>query len=178
MPTDPLDPILGSAGVTRSRLQRAELEAVCHGVSTVPPEEFIEAVTRAPGLSWDDGQSRPAGYFEIHDRHWWLDVIDPGNRRYLLTVVTAAVLVDALHLTPSIGWVTRVLPTAIVVRSASRDDMGLHLDLLRRAATGPLPPHLADTVNPDDYAEFTSVVAGAAPVLAIPAGGTVSFTGP
>jgi hypothetical protein len=176
MPTDPLDPILEKADVTSSRIQRAELEAISRCVGTVPAEEFIEAATLAPGLAWDDGQTRPAGYLEIHNRHWWIDVTDAGNRRYLLTAITAAVLVDALCLKFSTSWVTRVLPAVLVVRSASRDNTGLHLDLVRRAAVPPLPPHLADTVNPDDYAEFAAAVEDAAAVLPIRVGGTVRFT--
>jgi hypothetical protein len=176
MPADPLDPILDKADVTSSRIERPELEAISRSVSTRHPAEFFEAVTLAPGLSWNDGQSRPEGYLEIHNRHWWIDVTDAGNRSYLLTAVTAAVLADVLKLHVSTLWVTRVLPELVLVRSVHRDDAGLHLDLVRLAARPRLPPHLADIVNPDDFAEFAAAVEGAAPVLPLPAGGTVTFT--
>jgi hypothetical protein len=176
VPADPLEPILETADVTSPRIARAELEAIARSVGTRHPAEFFEAVTLAPGLSWNDGHSRPDGYLEIHNRHWWIDVTAAENRRYLLTVIAAAVLVDVLKLHFSTLWVTRVLPAVLVLRSVRRDDTGLHLELARQAATPPLPPHLADIVHPDDYAEFIAAVDGAEAVLAIPVGGTVTFT--
>lgn len=175
MPADQLEPILEKADVTSSRIERPELEAISRCVSTGDPAEFLEAVTVAPGLSWNDGQDRPPGYLEIHDRHWWIDVTDAGNRRYLLTVITATVLADVLKLDVSIVWITRVLPELLVLRSVRRDDAGLHLHLERLATKPQLPPHLADIVNPRDFAEFAAAVAGAATILPVPAGGTVTI---
>jgi hypothetical protein len=176
MPTDPLDPILEHAQVEGPRVERAQLESVSKAVSAVPAEEFIEAVTYAPGLSWD-GHSRPAGYFEIHNRTWWIDISDPGNRRHLLAVVVAAVVIDVLQLDLSTGWVARAWPGVLAVQSVSREGTGLHIQLGRRPPA-PLPRHLKDIVNPDDYAEFEAAVQNAATVLPIRGGGTVTFTGP
>jgi hypothetical protein len=175
MTTDELDAILANASVTDSQLQRADLEAICRSVSALPAAEFIEAVTQAPGLSWDDGRTRPAGYFEIHSRHWWIDVSDAGNRQHLLAVTIAAVLVDVLHLDFSIGWVTRIRPTVLVIQSVGRRHDRLQLALGRRGVV-PLPPDLTASVNPSDYADFTKAVAGAPAVLPMQGGGTVTFT--
>lgn len=177
MPTDPLDPILEQAGVKESCLQQAELTAISRNVSMVSAEEFIEACTYAPGLSWDDGQIRPAGRFEIHNRSWWIDVTDAGNRRYLLVIITAAMLVDALRLDLSTRWVAQIWPSVLGLRSVTRDEAGLHLDLARRATT-PLPPQFADDVHPADYAEFAAAIEGAAAVVLTQTGSRVTFTGP
>jgi hypothetical protein len=176
VPTDPLEPILEMAGITSPRIEFPELEAISRGVGTRDPAEFFEAVTLAPGLSWNDGHCRPEGYLEIHNRHWWIDVTAAENRRYLLTVIAAAVIVDVLKLHFSTLWVARVLPEVLVLRSVRHDGTGLHLDLARQAATAQLPPHLADLVHPDDYAEFIAAVEAAAAILTIPVGGTVTFT--
>ncbi|HEY1917844.1 MAG TPA: hypothetical protein VGH27_19915 [Streptosporangiaceae bacterium] len=174
MTTDELDAILASANIKGSQIQRTELEAICRSVCAVPAAEFIDAVTQAPGLSWDDGQTRPAGYFEIHSRYWSIDVSDAGNRQHLLAVTTAAALVGALHLNFSISWVTRVWPAALAIQSISWRDDGLHLGLVRQGVT-PIPLNLAASVNPSDYADFTKAVDGAPAVLPLEGGGTITF---
>jgi hypothetical protein len=173
MPTDPLDPVLAEAAVETHLLHRAELEAVGRAVSGVDPDEFIAAVVFAPGLSWS-GQDRPHDYFEIHSRHWSIDVSDAGNRRLLVTAAAAAALVDALRLPLSTTWVTRVLPAVLTVRSVRRDDGGVHFRLRRHP--GPLPPHLSDTINGEDYAGFVSTVETAGPTLTVAGRGTIEFT--
>ncbi|HZN76100.1 MAG TPA: hypothetical protein VFC00_31095 [Micromonosporaceae bacterium] len=158
MSTDPLEPILEEAAVDTHLLHRPELEAIGRAVNEIDPDEFIAAVVFAPGLSWSEDQHRPRDYFEIHGRHWWLDASNPDNRVRLVNAITAVALVHALGLNLSTTWVTDVLPTVVTVRSVHRDDTGLHFELRRRHPAAPLPPHLADTVNPDDYAEFVYAI--------------------
>src|SRR6266511_3750050 len=50
---------------------------------------------------------------------------------------------------------------------ASHADTGLHFELRRHPAPQ-LPPHHADTVNPDDYAEFVRAIERAEPSVPIP----------
>jgi hypothetical protein len=175
MPSDEPDLVLEHAGVRTTLLRGAELSAISHSFSKVPPEEFIEAVTLAPALSWDGGQGRRPGTFEIHGRDWWLDVSDPGNREYLLVVIAAAVLADALQpsLQASVGWVAQVLPSVLTVRSVHRDGAGPHLDLVRRADPQ-IPADLVDCVNRQDFADFVAAVDAAPAVLPLPAGGVVT----
>lgn len=176
MTADFLSPVLALSRVAGPHIRQAEVTAISQVVSTVPAAEFIEAATLVPGLSWDDGPARPAEYYEMHSGRWWIDTGDAGNRRHLLMVITAAVLIDALSLDYSTPWVTRVAPAVLAVRSVLRDGTCLRLDLLRSPAA-PLPMYLAGSVNRDDYAEFAAAVGDAAPVLASPAGHTITFTG-
>jgi hypothetical protein len=175
MPTDPLDPILEAAAVDTHLLYRPQLEAIGRTVSSIPAEEFIAAVVFAPGLSWNDDQPRPLDYFEIHSRQWRIDASHADNRQHLVISTAAAALVDALHLHLSTTWVIPILPTVLTVGSVRHDETGLHFELQRYPAP-PLPPHLADNVNPDDYAEFAREIKRAAPSLHIPVGGTIEFT--
>ncbi|SRR6266511_2915636 len=176
MPTDPLDPILKEAAIDTHLLHRPQLEAIGSTVSRIDPDEFIAAVVFAPGLTWNDNQHRPHDYFEIHSRHWWIDASNADNRLQLVTAIAAAALVNALPLHLSTTWVTQILPTVLTVRSVHRDDTGLHFELRRHPAPQ-LPPHLADTVNPDDYAEFVRAIERAEPSVPIPGDkGTIEFT--
>lgn len=171
---DPLEPVLDQAGARGPRLERAQAEAILKAVSTSPPDEFIEAFTYAPGMSWADGQGQPDDYLQIHNRSWSIDISEPGSREHLLAVVVAVVIADVLRLDLSVRWVARVWPGVLTVLSARRDDGGLHFRLARQPAAL-LPPHLADIVNPDDFAEFAVAVRSAAGVLPISGGGTVTF---
>jgi hypothetical protein len=173
--SDPLDPILATAATAAGQLRRPQVEAIGRAVSSLPPEEFIEAAVLAPGLSWDDGQPRPPDYFEIHSRRWWIDLSHSDTRQHLAIAVTAAALVDALHLHLSTTWVTKVLPSVVAIRCITRDGDGLLFELRRRPAP-PLPRHLADTVHPGDYAEFVQAIEEAAASLRLPVGGTIKFT--
>lgn len=177
MPSDNLDQILLQAGIDATCLERPELDAISRTVSASSPAEYIDAATLADGLGWDNGQARPSGSYEIHNRHWWIDISDAGNRAHLVTVTVAAALVDVIEprLNFSVGWVTVVLPTVLAVRSVRRDEAGLHLDLVRLAAPQ-LPPALADTVNLDDYADFVATVGAVPPVQPLRVGGTIMVT--
>jgi hypothetical protein len=177
MPTDPLDPILDGAAVEGTRLHYDELAAMSRLASGHPLDEFIEAAVLAPGLEWDDGRTGPVEFFELHGRHWWIDVADARNRTHLITTVVAAALVDALGMDFSTAWVTRVLPSALTVRAASRDVAGLHLRLRRRRVSS-LPSHLLDVVNPDDYTEFLASIGDSVGIIRLPAGGTIEITDP
>jgi hypothetical protein len=157
MPADPLDPILTHAGVDTPLAHYAEIEAIAQAVSPLDPDGFMDASTRVCGLSWDTDQPRPPDYYEIHRRHWWIDLTHSANRRQLLNVVAAAALVDALDLTHSITWVAKVTPTAFTIESASFTDRRLQLHLNRRPAPA-LPPELQNTLNPADYADFLHTV--------------------
>jgi hypothetical protein len=177
MPTDDLDQILLQAGIEATRLERQELGAISRTVSLGSPAEYIDAATLADGLGWENGQARPTGTYEIHNRHWWIDISDLGNREHLVTVTVAAALLDVIEprLNFSVGWVTVVLPTVLALRSVRRDDAGLRLHLVRLAAPQ-LPAALADTVNLDDYADFVAAVAAVPPVQPLRVGGTITVT--
>jgi hypothetical protein len=177
MPTDPLDPILKSAGTDAPLLHRAELQVIGRTVTSLPSDEFIMAATQVCGLSWDDGEPRPPGYFEIHDRRWRIDISGTVNRRRLVTATAAAALVDALRLDRSISWVAQALSAVVTVESVSLDATGLRFRLQRQPAPM-VPPHLTDTHNPDDYAEFVRAIRDAAKSLPIPVGGAIEFTDP
>jgi hypothetical protein len=174
MPTDPLEPLLEGDDIDPSRIGRAELAAIHGRVSTTPADEFLWASARAPGLSWD-GPDRPEGFFEIHNRRWWINATLPHNRQYLLTLVAAAAIIDALRLDLGIGWVAQVLPTVLSVESIRIDESGLHLTVRRDAAPA-LPDDLAEDINPQDFADFVGAVGTTAPAVPLPAGGTVTFT--
>lgn len=175
MPTkDPLDPILAETGTTSTPLGRSDVERLARRLGTASPDEFIDAVVHADGLGWDDGRPRPKGSFEVHNRNWWIDVTDSGNRAHLLAVIVAAALADALRLEPGVLWIARAVPGVVSVAAAGYDSSGLRL-LLRRHPAPALPPHLARTVHPGDFAEFVKAVAAAPDAVPLPAGGTVTF---
>jgi len=170
---DPLDFLLDHAG---AELRREDAEKVARRISRAHPDEFFDALVRAEGIRWGDGQ-RPEGSFEIHDQDWWIDTADPGSHAHLLDVVVAAALADALRLELSTTWVARVLPAAVAVEAITHDPAGVHLRLRRKPVPG-LPPHLANLVNAEDFREFTAAVLAAHETMPLPAGGTVTFTGP
>jgi hypothetical protein len=175
MTTDSVDPLLALPGIDPAHLGREALSALGGRVSTAQPDEFILAVARAPGLSWSDGRDRPVTFLEIHDRRdWWLDLDRSGNREYLLSVLVAAALVDALKLEFTLDWTAGVLRAVIDVESATTDEAGVHL-VLRRISGAALPDDLADEIHPLDFADFVTAVATAAPTIALPRGGSISF---
>ena len=171
---DELDPILRTARVESSTLRRSDLESLAGSVTRVPPDEFISAVVQVPGLGWDDGRTRPAGYLEIHSGDWFLDVADVNNRRYLVDVMVAAVLVDALGLRERTLWVTRVLPAVVEVISVDGVAGDLAISVRRRPEPR-LGEQLARIVHPLDFQEFVDAVAAAGEEVAVPAGGTLTF---
>lgn len=171
---DQLDPILRNAGVEAGALRRPELESLAAGVTRIPPDEFISAVVMAPGLGWDDGRTRPAGYLEIHNGGWFLDVADMRNRQHLVDATIAAVLIDALGLPEGTLWVTRVLPAVVEVVSVDQGPRGLVITLCRRPEPR-LGEQLSSTVHPLDFQEFVDAVAAAGAEVPVPTGGTITF---
>ncbi|MFI6467826.1 hypothetical protein [Streptomyces sp. NPDC050538] len=176
--SDPLDAVLKGADVDAPLLRHADLEAVGRTVSGLDPDEFIDATTQVCARSWDDGRTRPPGFFEIHGQNWWIDVSGTENRRALLHAVTAAALVDAMGLPRSTAWVARVLVGVLTVRSIGGSASTGFCFLLERHDASPLPDHLAHDVHPGDYAEFATAVAAAAEVLSLSVGGSIRFTDP
>ena len=176
--SDPLDEVLKGADVDARLLRHADLEAVGRTVSGLDPDEFIDATTQVCARSWDDGRTRPPGYFEIHGQNWWIDTSGTENRRGLLHAVTAAALVDAMRLPRSTAWVARVLAGVLTVRSIGGSASTGLCFVLERHDASPLPDHLAHDVHPGDYAEFATAVATAAEVLSLPVGGAIRFTDP
>jgi hypothetical protein len=172
MPADPLESILAQAGLDTEKLHRDGLEILGRTITRQEPDEFIDAITRTNALAWDNGEWRPAEYFEIHSRSWWLDLSNHESRQHLLTTILAAVLLDALNLTGSIAWVAQVVPDTIGIDAVNMSDERLHLALSCYADFG-LPPHLRDIVNPIDHAEFVETVSNATGIEHNFAGGTI-----
>jgi hypothetical protein len=173
---DDLDAILARAGLDGTELRREQAGALARAVSQKPEEEFITTVVAAPGTGWDDGQQRPRDYLEVHTGRWHIDLRDPANRRHLVLVTVAAVLVDALNLTERTSWVSAVLPAVADVGAVRAVPGGLHVELVR--LTDPqVPTELAALVNVLDFTDFVAAVHRAGPVVAIPAGGTITFSG-
>lgn len=175
MPDDPLEQILAHTDSDADRLHRAELTAIGRAVTGHDPDEFISAAARVCALSWEDGQPRPPGYYEIHSQHWWIDVSDPANRQHLVTAAVAAALVDALDMTLSAEWVARVLTTAVNVDAITTTERGL-LIRLRRVAEPRLSPELERDINRDDYADFLDTITAATELDFT--SGTIRFIGP
>jgi hypothetical protein len=173
---DDLDAILANAGLDGTELRREEAGALARGAAGIPEEEFITTVVLAPGTGWDDGQQRPRDYLEVHTGRWRIDLRDPANRRHLVLVTVAAVLVDALNLSERTGWVVRVLPAVLDVLAVRAVPGGLHVELARRPDPQ-VPAELATVVNVLDFADFVAAVHRAGPAVAIPAGGTITFAG-
>lgn len=175
MPDDPLEPFLTDAGIDPGHVGPDEFGALSKRVTRNSPEEFILHPTRMPGFM--DDQERPPDYFEIHDREWWIDARRPAAREYLLTLVAAAAVADALGLDHTLWWITKVVPATLTVRDAIVDETGMHLTISRRPAPD-LPADLADDINPEDFVDFVATLSGATNVMPLPAGGTLTFTDP
>lgn len=173
MPADPLDPFLEAAGIEPEHVGPAELSTLSARLTTGWREEFILHPTRMPGLM--DDQERPPDYFEIHDREWWIDARRPAARDYLITLIAAAAVGDALGLGYTLWWITKVFPATVTVEGAAVDEKEVRLTLRRRRAPE-LPADLAEDVNSQDFADFVATLAGAAHVVPLPAGGKVIFT--
>ncbi len=173
MPDDPLDPFLEAVGIEPDHVGPDDLGVLGAQVTTGSHEEFILHPTRMSGLIND--QERPPDYFEIHDREWWIDARQPAARYYLISLIAAAAVGDALGLDHTLSWIFRVLPVTLTVEDATIDENGVRLTVRRRPAPE-LPPELADDVNPQDFADFTAALTGAAMVVPLSAGGTVTFT--
>jgi hypothetical protein len=173
MPDDPLAPFLKDVGIAPDHVGPDELRALSLRVTMNSPEEMILIPPRMPGF-WSD-EERPPGYFEIHDREWWIDARQPPARDYLLTLIAAAAVGDALGLQHTLWWITKVLPATMTVQAATVDETGIHLTVGRHAAPR-LPARLADDINPQDFDDFIAALGGAATVMPLSAGGTVTFT--
>ena len=172
MPADPLESILAHVGVDTEKLHRDGLEILGRTITRHEPDEFIDAITRTNALAWDNGEWRPAEYFEIHSRSWWLDLSNHESRQHLLTAILAAALIDALNLTGSIAWVAQIVPDTISINAIDMTDECLHLILI--CHTNPqLSPHLQEVVNPADHAEFVEAIVNATGVEHNFAGGTI-----
>lgn len=175
MPDDPLEPFLADASIDPRHVGPDELGALSKRVTRNSPEEFILHPTRMPGFI--DDQERPPDYFEIHDREWWIDARRPAARDYLLSLIAAAAVADALGLDHTLWWMARVLPVTLTVQHATVDETGVHLTVGRRTAPG-LPADLSDDINLEDFADFAAALSGAANVVPLPVGGTITFTVP
>ena len=173
MPDDPLEPFLADEGIDPAHVGPDALAALGKRVTRSSPEEFILHPTRVPGFM--DDQERPPDYFEIHDREWWIDARQPAARDYLLNLIAAAAVADALGLDHTLWWIARVLPATLTVREAGLNEDGVRLTVGRRPAPG-LPADLADDINPRDFADFVAALNAAANVMPLPAGGTITFT--
>jgi hypothetical protein len=173
---DDLDAILARAGLDGAALRREQAAALARVASRKPVEEFITTVVAAPGTGWDDGQQRPRDYLEVHTGRWHIDLQDPANRRHLVLATVAAVLVDALGLTERTGWIVPVLPAVVDVVAVRAAPGALHIELAR-FADPQVPKELATVVNALDFEDFVVAVRRARPVVVIPAGGTVTFSG-
>jgi hypothetical protein len=173
MPDDPLNPFLEAAGIEPGHVGPNELAALGTRVTTGSLEEFILHPARMSGLI--DDQERPPDYFEIHDREWWIDARRPAARAYLITLIAAAAVGDALALGYTLWWIIKVLPATVTVERAVVDENAVRLTLCRRRAPE-LPADLAEDINPQDFAEFVDALTGAAQVVPLPVGGTMTFT--
>jgi hypothetical protein len=173
MPNDVLTQLLAVGGADLAHLGPEELADVARRLTLAPPDEFVLAAARAPGLDWQGAQG-PADYFQIHDRDWWIDASHQGNRDRLGLLVVAAALVDALRLPSTLEWTAALLPALVSVESATADAAGVHLTLRRRPGAV-LPAELADEVHPQDFADLAKAVAEAGSTMALPAGGTLTF---
>jgi hypothetical protein len=163
---DDLDAILAHAGLDGTELRREQTGALARAVSRKPEEEFITPVVAAPGTGWDDGQQRPRDYLEVHTGRWHIDLRDPANRRHLVLVTVAAVLVDALNLTERTGWVVPVLPAVVDVLAVRVVPGGLHVELAL-LADPQVPADLATVVNALDFADLVAAVHRAGPTVAL-----------
>jgi hypothetical protein len=172
MPDDPLEPFLKDADINPEQVGPDALRALSTRVTTNPPEEMILIPPRMPGF-WSD-EERPPDYFEIHDRDWRIDARQPAARDYLITLIAAAAVGDALRLGYTLWWLTKVLPVTMTVQGASVDEEGVHLTIGRQRAPH-LPERLSDDINQQDFADFAAALREAATVVPLPAGGTLTF---
>jgi hypothetical protein len=172
MPADPLEPFLKDAGVHADHVGPDGLGALGKRV-TDDPEAFILHFTRAASATSD--RELPPGYFEIHDREWWVDARGSDARGHLLTLIAAAAVGEALGLDYSLSWISTVLPATLTVLGTAVDETGVRLALGRRP-TPQIPAELADDINPQDFADFVAALREAAEVVPLPAGGTLTFT--
>ena len=172
MSDDLLGPILRATGIENDRVGPEELGRLGAKITTGSLEEFILHPTRVPGLIND--QERPPDYFEIHDREWWIDARQPAARGYLLTLVAAAAVGEALGLDHTLWWITKVLPATLTIDDAGIDGTGVRL-VVRRRKVPELPAELADDVHPQDFADFVAALSRAATVVSLPDGGAVTF---
>lgn len=173
MPDDPLEPFLADASIDPGHVGPDELGLLSKRVTRNSPEEFILHPTRVPGFI--DDQERPPDYFEIHDREWWINARRPAARDYLLRLIAAAAVADALSLNHTLWWLARVLPVTLTVQHATVNETGVYLTIGRRAAPV-LSADLADDINPEDFADFAAALNGAANVVPLPVGGTITFS--
>lgn len=172
MPDDPLEAFLKDAGIAPDHVGPDELRVLSARVTTNAPEEMILIPPRMPGF-WSEDE-RPPGYFEIHDREWWIDARQTPAREYLITLIAAAAVGDALGLEHTLWWITKVLPATMTVHGAIADETGVHLTIARHPAPR-LPARLTDDINPQDFADFVAALSEAAKVVPLPVGGTVTL---
>jgi hypothetical protein len=172
VPDDPIERVLKNAGIDPEHVGPEELKALSRRVTTNSLEEFILHPTRMSGLM--DDQERPPDYFEIHDREWWIDARLPAAREYLMTLLSAAAVGDALGLDHTLWWITKVLPATLTVLEATMDETAVRLTFGRKPAPA-LPPDLAEDINSHDFADFVAALSAAAPVVPLPASGTLTF---
>jgi hypothetical protein len=105
---------IGTASLTTDEVARAR------DFSVPDPEEYRTAArpadyllhpTRMPSLMNDQG--RPPDYFEIHDREWWIDARRPAVPEYLINLITAAALREALGPDHTLWLITKALPVTL-----------------------------------------------------------------
>ncbi|MET7401368.1 hypothetical protein ABZS66_48600 [Dactylosporangium sp. NPDC005572] len=174
MPTDPLEQLLAAVGADPTHLGPEELADLARRLTLAPPDEFVLAAARAPGLDWPDAQGSN-GYLHIHDREWWVDAGRDEHRAHLARLAVAAAIVGALRLDLTLEWAARLLPAMVTVGAVTVDAAGIHL-ALRRRPEPVVPAGLADEVHPLDFADLAGALAAAPRTVALPAGGTLTFT--
>jgi hypothetical protein len=171
VPDDALEPLLDTAGIDPAHVGPEEMIRLGAQV-TGSVDDFILYATRAPGLMSD--QERPPEYFEIHDREWWINARVPAAREFLITLVAAAAIGDALRLDHTVRWLTKVLPATLTVTGVTAAGGKVHFTIARQHAPR-LPPELADDIHPHDFTAFTAALADAAETVRLSSGGTVTF---
>ncbi|MEV0743149.1 hypothetical protein AB0I51_46195 [Streptomyces sp. NPDC050549] len=158
MTDDSIDALKKAAQVDGDLLHRAELERIAATVTTVDDGEFIHAVTRVCGLSWESGREHTKERLELTDDRSWVDLGTPGNRERLLQAVLAAAIVGsgAVSDTTSVTLAARCLPAVayLPASSVTAGEAGLRLELRLRPGPFVLPDDLVTQINAEDFREF------------------------
>ncbi|MFD6969152.1 hypothetical protein [Streptomyces sp. NPDC059979] len=180
MTDDSIDALKKAAQVDGDLLHRAELERIGAMVAPAEKGEFIHAVTRVCGLSWESGRERPDDWLELHDDRSWVDLGETGNRERLLQAVLAALIVEsgAVSAATSITLAARCLPAVADVPGAlvTAGPAGLRLVLRLRPGPFVLPDDLTSQIHPDDFREFGEELAASAPRSPFATGGGTTLT--
>ncbi|MGI8335191.1 hypothetical protein ACRYCC_35025 [Actinomadura scrupuli] len=159
---DALDALLGKATPAGANVRRDDLERVADSLDGTDADDFIDAVAKVCGLSWDSGGRHVEGWLELHSDRWSLDLDEKVNRVGLLQAAVAALLVRAGLAVTSIGLAAQVLPAVVdlpaTVVSVDGEQTVVRLRLVPRE----IPDHLRDSVHPQDFTDFATALSVAA----------------